>query len=314
MCTAICDGALFGRTLDLEYSLSESAVITPRKFPLSFLYEREKHTHYAIIGVAHVRGGVPLYYDAMNEKGLCVAALNFPSYAAYSKPSEGGYNVASFEVVPWVLSSCAGVKDAAELLEKTNITDDSFSRELRATPLHFMISDRKGSIVVEPTACGVKIHENKLGVMTNSPPFEYQLSYLANFSSLSSAPPENNICPSACLPAYSRGMGAVGLPGDFSSSSRFVRAVFCKSHATQREAKAEQINRFFHLLDAVSVPSGCVKTDTGEDVRTVYSSCADTDSLSYHFTTYEDRKIRSISLNGSDLDADKLISFSMSEE
>ena len=311
MCTAICDGALFGRTLDLEYSFSERAVITPRQFPLSFRYEGVKYNHYAIIGIAHVARDVPLYYDAMNEKGLCIAALNFPVYAKYQRPRRAAHNVASFEVIPWLLSSCASVKEAAELLQMTNITDDNFSDGLRATPLHFMVADKKNCIVVEPREEGVRVHENPLGVMTNSPPFEYQTAYLQNFLSLSSAPPENKLCPSVSLHPYSRGMGGVGLPGDFSSSSRFVRAAFCKSHATAKAAKAAQINRFFRLLDAVSVPEGCVKTEKGEDVLTVYASCADTETLSYHFTTHDDRKIRSISFGEAELDSQKLTSFSM---
>lgn len=311
MCTAICDGALFGRTLDLEYSFSERAVITPRQFPLSFRYEGVKYNHYAIIGIAHVARDVPLYYDAMNEKGLCIAALNFPVFCAYTKPRGAGHNVASFEVIPWVLSSCASVKEAAELLQMTNITDDNFSDGLRATPLHFMIADQKSCTVVEPTASGLSIHENPLGVMTNSPPFEYQTAYLQNFLSLTSVPPENKLCPSVSLPEYSRGMGGVGLPGDFSSPSRFVRALFCKSHATRKVSKAAQINRFFHILDAVSVPEGCVKTEKGEDVLTVYASCADMESLSYHFTTHDERKICSVSLGEAELDSQKLTSFSV---
>lgn len=314
MCTAICDGALFGRTLDLESSFSESAVITPRKFPFSFLYEGENKSHYAIIGIAHVARGVPLYYDAMNEKGLCAAALNFPNYATYSKPRGEGHNVASFELIPWLLSNAASVKEARELLLDTRITDDNFSHELRATPLHFIISDREESVVLEPTASGLRIYENPYGVMTNAPSFEYHTTYLKNFLPLTSMPPENKLCPTVPLAPFSRGMGAIGLPGDFSSSSRFVRAVFCKSHATKKADKRAEINRFFHLLDAVSVPLGCVKTEQGDDVFTVYSSCADMSTLTYRFTTYENRKIRAVSLPQSPLEGEELSVFSMCGE
>ena len=311
MCTAICDGALFGRTLDLEYSFDESVVVTPRNFPFSFICEGECKHHYAIIGIAHVARGVPLYYDAMNEKGLCAAALNFPRCAEYSKRGGEGHNVASFELIPWLLSSAVSVSDARELLARTTVTDESFSNELRTTPLHFMISDREESIVVEPVGDRLRIHQNPFGVMTNSPTFEYHRSYIENFLALSSYPPENKLSPSVSLSPHSRGMGAIGLPGDFSSSSRFVRAVFCKSHATRSEAKSEEINRFFHLFDTVSVPLGCVKTERGEDIFTVYTSCADMDSLTYHFTTYEKREIRSVSLAGNLPDGDRLQIFSM---
>lgn len=314
MCTAICDGSLFGRTLDLEYSFSEAAVVTPRKFVFRFLNEKDISEHYAMIGVAHVSGGVPLYYDAMNEAGLCVAALNFPGNAVYFKPRADVYNVASFELIPWVLSKCTSVTEAKELLKNTNITDESFSEKLKTTPLHFIISDRAASVTVESVASGLRVYDNPFGVMTNSPPFEYHITHLADYTSLGSRPPENKLCPTVEIPHYSRGMGGMGLPGDFSSASRFVRAVFVKSQATRKAAKREEINRFFHLMDCVSIPAGCVRTEKGDDVFTVYSSCADMDELNYYFTTYDCRKICQISLGEALLDGDKLSVFSMNEE
>lgn len=316
MCTAICEGegALFGRTLDLECSFGEAAVITPRNFAFHFLNEEDILSHHAIIGIAHVEGGVPLYYDAMNEAGLCIAALNFPRYAVYCKPSTKAHNVASFELIPWLLSKCASVREAKELLENTNITDDNFSEKLKPTPLHFIICDKYGCITVEPLSSGLRIYDNFVGVMTNSPPFDYHITRLSDFMSLGSFAPENNLCPSVDLPHYSRGMGAIGLPGDFSSSSRFIRAVFAKSHATKKASKREQINRFFHIFDTVNIPAGCVKTEKGEDVYTVYTSLADRDTLKYYFTTYGCRKIRQISLRESLLDGDKLSVFDMNAE
>ena len=306
MCTAISDGALFGRTLDLEFALGEAVVITPRNFKFSFLHEEMIHKHYAMIGVAHVADGTPLYYDAMNEAGLYVAALNFPSYCAYFKPRCDKHNVASFELIPWLISMCASVLEVRELLLQTSITDDSFSEKLPATPLHFMVSDREECITVESVASGLCIHENPVGIMTNSPPFEPQLSYLSGFMPLSACSPENKLCPTVDLLRYSRGMGAIGLPGDYSSPSRFVRAVYAKFQATKKAEKGEQINRFFHLTDTVTIPLGCVKNERGEDVFTVYSSCADADELSYHFLTYDNRSIRSVSLRECDLEGKEL--------
>ena len=311
MCTAICDGALFGRTLDLECSFGEAVVITPRNFGFSFLHEGELSGHYAMIGVAHLGDGVPLYYDAMNEEGLCIAALNFPDNAVYFKPIADAHNVASFELIPWLLSRCASVREARELLYKTNMTDESFSDKLVTTPLHFMISDREGSITVESVASGLCIYDNFFGVMTNSPPFDYHRTYLSGFMSLCSRPPENKLCPSVKLAHFSRGMGAVGLPGDYSSPSRFVRAVYAKFKATKKSDKMAQINRFFHLMDTVSIPSGCVKTERGEDVLTVYTSCADMDGLAYYFTTYDCRSVRKIEVRDCALDGNELSVFDM---
>ena len=313
MCTAISDGALFGRTLDLEFALGEAVVITPRSFKFSFLHEEMIHKHYAMIGVAHVADGTPLYYDAMNEAGLYVAALNFPSYCAYFKPRCDKHNVASFELIPWILSICTSVLEARELLMETCITDDSFSDKLGATPLHFMVCDREACITVESVASGLCIHENPVGVMTNSPPFEHQLSYLSGFMSLSACSPENKICPTVDLLRYSRGMGAIGLPGDYSSPSRFVRAVYSKHQATKKVDKTAQINRFFHVTDTVSIPLGCVKSERGEDVFTVYSSCADADELNYYFVTYDNRSVRRVALRDSDLEGRELTVIDMNK-
>lgn len=313
MCTAISDGALFGRTLDLEYSFCESVVVTPRNFVFHFLYEGDVAPHYAIIGIAHVSEGVPLYYDAMNEAGLAVAALNFPDNAVYFKPRADAHNVASFELIPWLLSKCQSVSEARELLLKSNITDDSFSAELKTTPLHFIIADREKSLTVESTEDGLRVYDNPFGVMTNSPKFEYQSTHLQSFAALSSHPLKNKLCPSVELSQYSRGMGALGLPGDFSSPSRFVRAVFAKFQATIKRDKMEEINRFFHVMDTVSIPEGCVKTENGDDVFTVYTSCADMDGFCYYFTTYEERKIRRVELQKCALDTEELSVFAIGE-
>ena len=304
MCTAVCDGGLFGRTLDLEYSYSEAAVITPRNFEFRFLCGKTLKNHPAIIGIAYVTRNFPLYYDAMNEAGLCIAGLNFPGNATYFKPREDKYNVASFEVIPWVLSKCRSVREAVELLWNTNITGESFSSDLAATPLHWLISDKKESVTVESVESGLMIYDNPYGVLTNNPPFNYHTMYISNFMSLDSFQSKNTLAREVEMSHYSRGMGAIGLPGDYSSSSRFVRAVFAKEHTSDR--CAHNINRFFHILDTVTVPKGCVKTDEGKDVMTVYSSCVDMDSLEYHFTTYSNRSPSSLKMSQYDIDTNKL--------
>ena len=301
MCTAIYSDGFFGRTLDIERSFGEEVVITPKDFRLSFLREPAKETHMAMIGMATVREGMPLYFDAMNEAGLCIAALNFPKNAVYNPWREDMFNVASFELIPWVLSASSSVSEAVELLRKTNITNDNFSSELMATPLHWMISDREKSITVEPTRSGLEIYENPFGVLTNNPPFSYHINHISNFMHLTSNMPKNTLCSSVDLEPYSRGMGALGLPGDFSSSSRFVRAVFAKEHTTSlKNEKNDRINRFFHIMDTVSVPYGCVKTDAGENSYTLYTSCMDVETKTYYFTTYMCRKIQYINLNSVD--------------
>ena len=312
MCTAISEVGithLFGRTLDLEYSYAESTVLAPRAFELKFSCLGTVREHPAILGTAHVCDGYPLYFDAFNQAGLAAAALNFPGAAVYNKPREGAYNVASFELIPWILSRCTGVRDAVKLLEKANITDTSFSADMPTTPLHWLIADRYGCICVEPTELGTQIHADPLGVITNSPRFAYQKLNLSSYAHCSPRQPENHLCPDIDIPSPSRGMGAIGLPGDFSSESRFVRAVFCKTHTAHGQDATEEISRFFHVMDAVAQPKGCALTDGGEPIYTVYTSCADTLAQVYYYTTYGCRTVHAVDMKAHDTDGTSLSVF-----
>ena len=307
MCTAInITGArhLFGRTLDVEHSLGERVVITPRGFRFDFRREGVCASHLAMVGMALVQDGVPLYFDAVNEAGLCAAALKFPS-AVYHAPEAGARNIASFELIPWLLCRCEDLASALDVLDGAIITRDAFSTALPPSPLHFIIADKTGAAVIESVADGLKIYADPLGVLTNDPPFPYHMTRVCDFMNLDSAHPENTLAPSVGLTPYSGGLGAFGLPGDFSSSSRFVRAVFAKNHTEG----ADEISRFFHVADSVSVPRGCEKNSVGEALYTVYTSLADTASATYYFTTYENRRLRSLSLFDAELDTRELSVF-----
>ena len=300
MCTAVRMAGrhhLFGRTLDLERSYGEGVVITPRNYKLSFRHG-EVMRHPAIIGMAIVHDGNPLYFDAMNERGVAMAALNFPKSAVYGEVAVGEMNVASYELIPWMLSRVSSVREAVRLLESVNVTCESASAELPATPLHWMISDKRESVVVESVADGLRVYENRFGILTNEPPFTYHEAHVADYMHLTAAAPQNKIAPEVDITRYSRGMGAIGLPGDFSSASRFVRAFFAKSSTDAGGSEMEEISAFFHVMGTVSTPSGCVMSESGERVRTVYTSCADTDSMTYYFTTYENRRVRAVRMQG----------------
>lgn len=306
MCTAIFDDGLFGRTLDLECSYGENVVITPRGYRFNYLYEKDNGEN-SIIGVAHIENGVPLYYDGMNETGLCMAGLNFPKYAIYQPYRNTKINIASFELIPYILKSCDTVNDAISIFKDINITNDCFSPTLPATPLHWMIVDKNSAIVVESGVNGLKIHKNPYGVMTNSPDFSYHKANLCNYMGISGETPENKIC-NVDLEIYSRGLGGFGLPGDFSSASRFIRGVFLKNHTVKEN---DSIRRFFHIMDNLSVPKGCIMTDTSKAVYTVYTSCMDMKNCEYNFVTYENRFIRKVVLYDYELDSNNLIKLKM---
>ena len=316
MCTAISDhtsGFLFGRTLDLERSYSERVILTPRRLQLEFLYQKSISEHHAILGIGILHGDMPLYFDAINEAGLAIAALNFPSSALYREAKPRKLNLASFEIIPYLLASCSTLADAKAILNEVNITGESVTPELPASPLHWLIADKSGSSVLESTCEGIKIHDNPFGTLTNEPPFAYHAASVANYLHLSSAPPENKLAPSIDLMPHSRGAGAIGLPGDFSSPSRFLRAVFMKEHTDKAKNKDVAVSRFFHIMESVSVPHGAIKTDRGESVCTVYTSCADPIGMSYYFTTYASRRIREITPTREQIEASSIRSVPISE-
>lgn len=341
MCTAISFQAnehYFGRNLDLEYSYQETVTITPRNYPFSFREEKPIKTHYAIIGMAYVQDDYPLYYDAMNEKGLCMAGLNFPHFADYKEEAVVKSNITPFEFIPWVLSQCENVNEAKNLLEYTNLYQENFSEELPLTPLHWMISDKENSIVVEPLKSGLKIYDNPVGVLTNSPDFNKQLSHLNQYMHLSAKEPENKFSKKISLLNYSNGMGAIGLPGDWSSMSRFVKAAFVKSNSISvsnlsvksntksvsnsaiksnsegYQSEDNSIGQFFHILDSVAFPKGSVILGNNKSEITVYSCCLNADKGIYYYKTYENSQITAVDLYEEDLEGENLTSYPLKKK
>lgn len=313
MCTAISfnpSDHYFGRTLDLEYSYNETVTITPRFFPFNFRHTNKTDSHYAIIGMATVVNDYPLYYDATNEKGLSMAGLNFPDNAKYFPKDESKINLAPFEFIPWILAKCDSVKTAREHLQKLNLTDTAFSSEYPNSPLHWIIADKTDAITVESTENGLQIYENPVGVLTNNPTFSYHMTYLSTFMNLSPYPHENKL-KTADLKSFSRGTGALGLPGDCTSQSRFVRATFDKLNAAASESEEENVNQFFHILSSVEQIKGTVKTPEGKDVLTVYTSCCNTDKGIYYYTTYGNRSITGVDMHRCDLDSASLVSYEL---
>lgn len=317
MCTAATyrtKDFYFGRTLDYEFSYGEEITVTPRNYPFSFRYLPEKREHYAIIGMAHVEEDYPLYYDAVNEKGLGMAGLNFVGNAVYGEVREGKENVAVFELIPYILSQCENTEEAREILKKIQITDTRFKEQLPNGRLHWIIADEKEAITVESVTEGLKIYENAPGVLTNNPPFPMQMFQLNNYMQLSSRQPENLFSDQLSLETYSRGMGALGLPGDLSSASRFVRVAFTKLHARSGEGEADSVGQFFHILGSVEQTRGCCELENGKYEITIYTSCCNATKGIYYYTTYTNRQITAVDMHREKLDSTELIRYPMLEE
>ena len=316
MCTAIsylANSHYFGRNLDVEYSHEESIVITPRHFPFLFRNGQKHDRHFSFIGTAHIEDGYPLYYDATNEKGLSIAALSFPEEAVYHHPLTNTINLAPWELIPFVLSQCETAAQAKYLLSKANIIDETFSKDIPLTPLHFLIADKKEAFVAEPMEKGLYLMENPIGVLTNSPPFDFQMQYLHLFMGLSNKPVENRFSKEIPFTEISRGMGALGLPGDLSSPSRFVRAAFTKVHSLKGKDGVNDIRQFFHILGSVEQQKGCVDLN-GKFEFTAYSSCCDTEKGIYYYKTYDNFSIVGIDMRKEAIETDQLISYPMIRE
>ena len=317
MCTAVTyktKDHYFGRNLDLEYSYRETVTITPRNFPFTFRKMGKLERHYAIIGMAYVTGDYPLYYDATNEVGLSIAGLNFPGNADYKPYAQGKDNITPFELTPWLLGQCATVAEAKALLQRMNLLGEDFSPELPLSPLHWLLADRERTMVLESVKEGLRCYENPVGVLTNNPPFPYHLNNLSNYMALSRSQPKNTFAPELELSTYSRGMGAMGLPGDYSSMARFVKASFVKMNALSGEGEMESVSQFFHILRSVEMPRGCVEVEKDVYEITQYSSCCNIDRGIYYYTTYENSGICAVDMHREDLDGTQLICYPLVKE
>ena len=313
MCTSIAMRSshfYFGRNLDLEYDFGQRVVITPRSYPFHFRCEAPVKEHPAIIGMATVADGYPLYAEAANEHGLCIAGLNFPDNAHYfSESVESKQSVSPFELIPWLLCHCKTVTEAKNLLQKTRLLDIPFSDSLPLTPLHWHIADCEHSFVGEPTASGLRIYDNPVDVLTNNPPFPFHLSNLCRYLHLSPKTPRNHFCNIRGIAPFGPGMGAIGLPGDSSSTSRFVRAAYLLHHSHSKEGETSEVNQFFHLLASVEMVRGSVVLEDGRYEITRYASCYSTQQKIFYYTTYENRSVKAISLCGNE-NGSRLVEYS----
>lgn len=318
MCTAsnyITKDHYFGRNFDYEISYHERITITPRNYKFEFRKIDSIESHYAIMGIAAGVDGYPLYYDACNEKGLAIAGLNFAGNACYLEEKEDMINVTPFEFIPYLLSKAASVSEARELLKEINLVNINFSEQLPLSPLHWMMSDEKEAIVIEPLADGLKVYDNPVGVLTNNPPFDKQLFYLNNYRNLSNKNPENTFGGDIDLDEYSRGMGGIGLPGDLSSASRFAKVAFTRANSYSSDDEASSVGQFFHILGSVEQQNGCTFiADPNLFEYTIYSSCYNTNKCILYYRTYNNSQITALDLNKEDLDANDLINYDLINE
>lgn len=317
MCTAITfqtKDFYFGRTLDNPNPFEEQVCIAPRNYILNFRHREVIKNHYAFIGMAHIEEGYPLYYDGCNEEGLAIAALNFVGNSYLSKKEKRKENICQFEFLPYLLATCKTIAEVKKKLENLVIVDTCFSKKLPTAELHYLISDGYECITVEPQEDGIKIYKNTIGVLANNPPFPMQMFHLNTYMGLSNTNPLNTFSDKIPFAAYSKGMGGLGLPGDTSSPSRFVRVCFVKMNSITEGNEPSSVNQFFHIMGSVDQQRGVTKTEDNENEITVYTSCMNISKGFYYYTTYDNHQITRISLHAENLNANNLISYPLQKE
>ncbi len=315
MCTSIAmktDDFYFGRTMDLAYEFNEHVVLTPRKYPFAFRKAGTLPEHYAMLGIAAIVNGYPLYADAVNEKGLCIAGLNFPN-SAYYPPQEDAQrdNVSPFELIPWLLGKCASVVEAQILLAHTHLIAIPFSKQIPLTPLHWHIADAESSIVLEVTREGIQVYDNSVQVMTNEPSFGFQMTNLCQYMNLTAKCPQNCFTERVNLQPFGHGLGSFGLPGDFSPGSRFVKAAYLNLNSICDRDEQSSIAQCFHLLDSVAIVKGSVVTPEDECNVTTYSCCMSAGKGIYYYKTYGNNQLTAVDMHRENLEGSTLREFSM---
>ncbi len=315
MCTSISwnnDDFFIGRNMDISFNFDRKIVIVPRNYPFAFKEMQTLYRHHAVIGAAMVKDNYPLFAEAANEKGLYMAGLNFPGMAHYNKSIDNKDNISVVEFIPYILCKASNVAEANDLLKNINVTDTPFAPSLPIPTLHFIISDKGSSIVVECTKSGMHVYENKTGVLTNNPKFDMQLHNLNNYMKLSNKNPVNTMTNEIELNNYCMGLGALGLPGDYSSESRFVKAYFLKANAQAPKTEVHSVAQMFHMLDSVAMVRGSVMDGDKYDI-TVYSCCINADKGIYYYKTYDSVAVSAVNMHNEDLERSELVTYNYAD-
>ena len=322
MCTALSiksdEGKyFFGRNMDLAYTFKQSVIIIPKNYQYQDKVTGNKVINKrVIIGMGTVINDHPTMADAMNEKGLACAGLNFARYAYFEKnPVEGKINIAPYDFIQWVLSNHETVEEVKESIKDVELVDIPLDDEIPVPTLHWMITDKTGaSIVVEKTKEKFTVYENPVGVMTNDPTFDWHLTNLNEYMYLTPNQPKPVKWSNHELRDLGIGAGTLGMPGDFASVSRFIRIAYIRAHKTVMENDIQTITQFFHMLDYVKMVKGGVITAEGFEDLTLYASCMDQESGIYYYKTYGNNRINAIDMNKEQLEENKLKIFAYLDE
>lgn len=318
MCTALSiksqEGkAFFGRNMDLAYNFNQSPILLPKNYQYEDRVTGETVTiNRAILGMGTVIDEHPAMAEAMNEKGLACAGLNFARCAYFEKElKEGKKNIAPYDFLLWVLSNHDTVEEVEKEMESIELVDVPINDKTPVATLHWMITDKSGkSIVVEKTKEKISVHQNPVNVMTNDPTFDWHVTNLNEYMKLAPEYPGAVKWGEKELKGLGIGVGTLGMPGDFASVSRFVRIAYVRAHMPEIKDDSQAIAQFFHMLDYVEMVKGGVITEEGQEDLTIYSSCMDLEKGIYYYKTYENNRINAVDMFKESLDNGEIKTFS----
>lgn len=312
MCTAITlktseNHHLVGRSFDIHPMNDLSVALVPREFEyVNRVTNEEMKTKYAVLGMRLFYENHILFCDGVNEKGLSCLMLQLSKFSTWShKIRKDKVNIAPYDVAFWVLSNFSTISELMEGLKQLNIVALPDDQTALSTEIHWLVSDTSGqSIVIERTRDKLTVYNNKVGVLANSPTFDWHLNNLDCYINVKSEQPEETKWGQQMLSPYSNGFGTIGLPGDFSSPSRFVKAAFLRNHVNVGEGDESAISECFHILDNFVVPRGVVETPKRKECHlTKYSACLCLETQLYYYKTSSNQQIQVIDLNKENLDA-----------
>lgn len=303
MCTAITLQSMqgenfFGRTMDFSYPIEPGLYVIPKNYKWYSLITMKKCIdHYSFICIGQETDGMLGFFDGVNERGFAAAALYFAGYAYYDLPIKNKEQVASLDFLHYILGRCSSVDDLKALLENICIVGLPDPVTQIAAPLHWVATDRSGKcVIIEQTKMGLKIIDNPIGVMSNSPDFHWHMINLRNYMTVSTTQQKETYWGNISLTPFGQAAGTMNLPGGFTSPERFVRAAFLKTHVQVPKNRSESIMTCFHIMNSVSIPKGIVLTDKGSYDYTKYTAFMNTNTCEYYFKTYENNQIITASL------------------
>ena len=313
MCTHITlkenNNIIAARTMDFSFQLDPEFVFTPRKHKLSFEhYRSDLEDHKAFLGLSKNLGSYKMA-DGINEDGLSCAALYFEGYASYNKEViDKSINLRPDEFLHWILAYNSSVEDLLAQLEGINLIEGEIAFIGKTPPLHWVVSDAKGkSIIIEPRDKKLLVYENQVGVLTNSPDYEWHITNLRNYIGIDMNQVHERKIGNLLLEPFGQGSGTFGLPGDYTPPSRFVRASFNRLAATYSKENEDLLSTAIHVLNTVSIPKGSVVTQRKTIDYTQYTSYMDLTNKIYYFKTYDNQNIYAEKMGDYDFTSSDLV-------